>query len=116
MVTATELEEYMAEIRKQVCSRCIERPVGGPPCDPLGKQCGIEQHLSELIEVCHKVDSARIDPYIDAFHDEICTNCVNRPTKHCPCALDYLLPLAVEAIETVDVRRAQRAMERWLDT
>ena len=27
-----DLEEYRAEIRLHVCTRCIERPPGGPPC------------------------------------------------------------------------------------
>ena len=43
--TLIERGEYLAEIRKQVCSRCVERPPGGPPCAPLGKQCGVEMHL-----------------------------------------------------------------------
>lgn len=108
MTTDAELEEYMAEIREQVCSRCIERPPGGPPCAEQGKGCGVELHLQALVDMCHRADSARIDPYVDGFHDDICTYCENRPTKDCPCALDYLLPLAVAAIETVDRRRAER--------
>ena len=31
-------------------SRCIERPPGGPPCAPLGKECGIEMHLPAVID------------------------------------------------------------------
>jgi len=109
MITTADLDEYLTEVREQVCRHCIERPPGGPPCGPLGKACAIELHLAELIDICHRVDSQRIDPYVDHFHDEICTVCANRPTPQCPCALSYLIPLAISAIETVDLRRAERA-------
>ena len=32
MVAECELAEYLDEIRREVCSRCVERPPGGPPC------------------------------------------------------------------------------------
>jgi hypothetical protein len=107
MSTGAELEEYMAEIRSQVCSHCIERPPNAPPCAPVGKRCGIELHLAEIIEVCHRANGASIDPYIERFHDDVCSHCTNRPTSQCPCPLDYLLILAVQAIETVDQRRRE---------
>jgi len=100
-----DLQEYLEEVRNQVCSRCIERPPGGPPCAPLGKRCGIELNLKRLVDAVHTVHSDSVDPYIGVFHDEVCTNCTNRPTSQCPCPLEYLLLLAVEAIETVDERR-----------
>lgn len=115
MSAATDYEEYMAEIRQQVCSHCIERLPGGPPCEPLGKRCGIELHLPQLIDVVHGVHSVKIDPYQDNFHDQICTFCANKPTSQCPCPLDYLLTLAVRAIETVDQRRAARQVEETSD-
>ena len=106
MYEGTDLEEYMVEIRERVCAHCVERPPGGPPCQPLGKRCGIEINLRELVDSVRKEQSNWIDPYIERFHDDVCAHCVNRETPQCPCALDYLLELAVEAIETVDARRA----------
>ena len=103
------LQEYLDEIRQHVCSRCIERPPGGPPCAPLGKRCGIELNLQRLVDAVHTVRSNSLDPYMVAFHDDVCTHCANEPTNQCPCPLKYLLLLAVEAIETVDERRAQAA-------
>jgi hypothetical protein len=103
------LDEYLAEIRDHVCSRCIERLPGAPPCAPQGKPCGIELHLPAIVEVCHASKGLAIDPYIQRFHDEVCTHCSNQPTTHCPCPLDYLLLLAVEAIETVDRRHEEGA-------
>jgi hypothetical protein len=105
MLTAAELDEYMAEIREQVCSRCIDRPPGGPPCAPLGKRCGIELHLAEIVEICHNTRSRLVEPYTNRFHEDVCTHCANRPTSQCPCPLEYLLPLALDAIEAVDERR-----------
>lgn len=105
MYAQSELDDYMAEIRLQVCSHCIERPPGGPPCAPFGKRCGIELHLSEMVDVVHSSKSDLIDPYIHRLHDDVCTHCTNRPTDQCPCPLEYLCILAVQAIETVDERK-----------
>ena len=109
MYEGTDLEPYMATIREQVCSRCIERPPGGPPCQPLGKRCGVELNLRELVDAVHKEHANWMGPYIDRFHEDVCAHCENRPTDQCPCPLEYLLELAVEVIETVDKRRSQSA-------
>ena len=97
-----DLEPCMAAIRELVCSRCIERPPGGPPCAPLGKRCGIEVNLERLVEAVHAVDSPAMDSYVDGLHDVVCPSCQFRTTSQCPCPLESLLPLAVEAIESVE--------------
>jgi hypothetical protein len=111
MYTYQERLEYLTEIREQVCSHCIERPPGGPPCGPLGKRCGIEVNLERLIDSVRAVHSRAMDPYIDSHHNVVCTSCPASPTSQCPCPLDYLLLLAVEAIEAVDQRKAARKQE-----
>ena len=113
MPTQAELDEYLAEIREHVCSRCIEKPPGAPPCAPQGKHCGIELHLPEVVEVCHAARGSRMEPYIVRFHEEVCAHCAQQTTPQCPCPLDYLLLLAVEAIEAVDERK--RAAESGSD-
>jgi hypothetical protein len=105
MVTDAELAEYQNEIRKQVCSVCVERPAGGPPCAPLGKQCGIEMHLPKLIDAIHKVNSDSIRPYLEMNRSSICTGCSLFHGSTCPCPMDYLAVLLVHAVETVDRRR-----------
>jgi hypothetical protein len=107
MYTETELQEYLAEIRERVCSRCVERPPNGPPCAPQGKQCGVELHLPKFLEAIHEVDSPLIDPYLDNIHRRVCSQCLRRGCEGCPCPMDYLLVLLVEAVETVDGRRQQ---------
>jgi hypothetical protein len=105
MTTALELAEYMEEIRRQVCARCVERPPGGPPCAPQGKQCGIELHLPGLIDAIHGVNSASIGLYLDANRCLICEHCPRHHHSDCPCPMDYLAVLLVQAVETVDARR-----------
>lgn len=108
MNPSDEYEEYLAELRAQVCSRCVARLPGAPPCSPQGRICGIEQHLPEIVAICRTTDSVLIDPYIEKLHDLICANCDNKDQEGCPCPLDYLLQLTIEAVESVERRRASR--------
>lgn len=105
MMTKAEYAEYLDEIRSEVCSRCVEKPEGGPPCAPLGKMCGVELHLENLVEAVHGVSSRRIEPYVDHNRDEICQNCAFLHSEHCPCPMETLAVLVVEAVEMVDERR-----------
>ena len=105
MVTETELTEYMDEIREQVCSRCVERPPNGPPCSPLGKQCGIEMHLPLIVNAIRDVRSDSIVPYLEHNRNHICETCIFHHSSICPCPMDYLAVLLVQAVETVDKRR-----------
>ena len=116
MTQPNEYDEYLLELREQVCSRCIERPPGYPPCAPHGKGCGIERHVPKLVEICRTTDSALMDPYIEQLHDAICKDCENKDTPVCPCPLNYLLQLAVEAIERVEQRRKARQDASICDT
>jgi hypothetical protein len=110
MIPELELTEYLDEIRKQVCSRCVERPPGGPPCAPLGKQCGVEVHLPQLIEAIHEIKSGSIVPYLENNRQRVCQYCGQLDdTSVCPCPLRYLAVLIVQAVETVDLRRQQLA-------
>jgi hypothetical protein len=116
MIAEAELQEYLDEIREQVCSCCVERPPGGPPCAPLGKQCGVEMHLPRLIDAIHEVQSESIEPYLRHNRQTICESCAFLHSGICPCPMDYLLVLAVQAVETVDQRREQAgARRRFVD-
>ena len=102
MVTASEAENYLARIREMVCSRCVERPPGGPPCAPLGKQCGIEMHLPQLIDSIHQVHSGSIAPYLETNQQQVCAHCPLLHSDVCPCPMERLVVLVVEAVEEVD--------------
>src|SRR6266498_2324067 len=103
MCTTVELVEYADEIRKQVCSRCIERPAGGPPCAPLGKQCGVELHLPALLDSNHNVqDSEMLAPYLDHNRQGICENCVFLHSSIFSFPMDCLPASTVVAVPTLD--------------
>jgi hypothetical protein len=102
-----ELEEYLAEIREHVCSQCVERPPGGPPCGPVGKECGVELHLAKLVDSIHDVESPLMAPYLEHNRKDICGNCALLHSNICPCPMDYLAGLIVEAVERVDLSRRQ---------
>jgi hypothetical protein len=109
MATEAELQEYLGEIREQVCSRCVERPPGGPPCAPLGKRCGVEMHLPELVDAIHGVNSPSIEAYLRNNRHQVCEHCVFLHSSICPCPMDYLAVLVVQAVETVDQRKARQS-------
>jgi hypothetical protein len=92
------LEEYLEEIRREVCTHCVERPPGGPPCAPLGKQCGIELHLPELIDVIYQVKSPSVVPYLLNHRHKVCEHCANLHCSCCPCPMDYLAVLLVSIV------------------
>jgi len=108
MLSATELNEYQAEIRKEVCSRCVERPPGGPPCAPQGKVCGIEMHLPEIITAIQEERSDSIVPYLEHNRATVCEHCAFHHASMCPCPMDYLAVLLVGAVEAVDRRQGWR--------
>src|SRR5260370_30437683 len=113
MVDQVHLSEYLDEIREHVCSRCIERPPGGPPCAPLGKQCGIEMHLPKIIDSIHQVKSDWIEAYLNTNRKQICEGCAFLRSSICRCPMDYLAVLLVHAVEAVDERcqdRCQRGV------
>src|SRR5438034_1216835 len=76
MVAKAEVAEYLEEIRKHVCSRCIERPPGGPPCAPLGKNCGVEMHLPELIDSIHQINSVWLEEYQEQSQGDLREMCL----------------------------------------
>ncbi len=75
----------------------------------LGKQCGIELHLPQLIDAIHEVHSDLIAPYLANNRRKICEHCALLHTSVCPCPMDTLAVLLVEAVEAVDERRERRA-------
>jgi hypothetical protein len=105
MYAPAELEEYIEEIRDQVCSRCIERRPGAPPCEPLGKNCAVEMDLESFLDAVHEVDSELIEPYKDSIARHVCAHCAHNGGEGCPCPANYLTVLVVQAIEAVDRRR-----------
>src|SRR4051812_32047930 len=99
--------EYLEEIRTEVCSHCVERPEGGPPCAVRGKQCGVEVHLPQLVSAIREIHSPALEPYIEHNRCLICQKCQFLHGSICPCPMDYLASLLVGAVEKVDERRKE---------
>jgi hypothetical protein len=64
-------------------------------------------HLPELIDEIHGVHSGSITPYLENNRKHICANCALYHSSICPCPMDYLSVLLVEAIEKVDERHEE---------
>src|SRR5262249_54577628 len=59
--------------------------------------------------------SGLIAPYIENNQKKICSHCALRHHSECPCPMDRLAVLVVEAVETVDdERQARERVERLL--
>jgi hypothetical protein len=65
-------------------------------------------HLPQLIDSIRGVQSLLIDPYLARNRAEICAHCAFQRGSLCPCPMDYLAVLVVEAVEAVDRRKARR--------
>jgi hypothetical protein len=64
-------------------------------------------HLPELIHSIHGVHCNLLEPYLDHNRRAICEKCALLHSSICPCPMDYLSALIVEAVETVDARRSE---------
>src|SRR6516225_6320906 len=109
MITDTEREEFLAAIRKEVCAHCKERPPGGPPCAPLGKACGVELYLPELIEAIREVQGDSTEPYQQMKQRLVCARCAYLHSNACPCPMDYWFVPIVQVVQAVDQRRGVQA-------
>jgi hypothetical protein len=65
-------------------------------------------HLDRLVSCTQQVQSDLIEPYVEHNRQEICAGCAFLNSDICPCPMEYLAVLVVQAIEAVDERR-----ERW---
>jgi hypothetical protein len=64
-------------------------------------------HLPQIIDAIHEVRSDWIAPYLDNNRHHICETCALHHSSNCPCPMDYLAVLLVQAVETVDRRREE---------
>jgi hypothetical protein len=115
MYRETEIQAYREAIQIYACSRCPEKLAGGPPCEPLGKRCALELHLPDLLDAVRAVRSAAIEPYLESIHRRVCNQCSLPGLDCCPCPTDYMLILAVRAIDTMDqeLMRSPAAEDRY---
>ena len=93
-------------IGERICAVCVDRNVDGS-CNRLVEgTCTLMKKLPQAVEAILKVNSDRIEPYIQSIRDNVCVTCELRyPDGSCAlrdtdnCMLNSYLPLVVEAIE-----------------
>jgi hypothetical protein len=64
-------------------------------------------HLPQIVDAIHEVRSDWIEPYLEKNRERICETCAFWGSDICPCPMDYLAVLLVQAVETVDKRRQE---------
>jgi hypothetical protein len=77
-------------------------------------------HLPQLIDAVREVQSGSIGSYLENNRRKICEHCPMLHGCDCPCPMDYLAVLLVQAGETVNERRGPRRpihlpVHPWLD-
>ena len=100
---------YLDAVKSSVCALCEQSDDEG--CSISGHSlCMIEKHLPRIVQVSAMVQSDKVEDYVAAFRQHICTNCRQDGNAFCfvreseACGLDQYFPLVVEAIEAVNKR------------
>ena len=97
------LEELL---RRRICSVCVDRNTDGTCSLSQQQECGLFGHFPKIVRAISRVQSDRIDDYIRAIREDVCSECVKqRLDGSCElrtevrCVLDRYLLLIVGAIE-----------------
>ena len=109
LAAEADYADYLLEIRKRVRSRCVEHAAGWPSLCTAGKElwrgnapAGVDRFRSsgphEVAGTVSRTPSTGDLRKMRFLHSRIC-----------PCPMDYLAELIVEAVEAVDRRRASKA-------
>jgi hypothetical protein len=105
--------EYRDEIRRRVCSVCLDSRDDGS-CGLSARTCAIDNHLPNLVKAVLETESPRLDEYVDALRQEVCSRCREQKADgtcalrdRAECGLDAYLSLVVDAIEDVRARRGE---------
>jgi len=100
-------EKLRAALRTHVCSICLDIRDNGS-CGAAGRACALESHFDRVIDTVVAIDSPRMDDYVDAIRERVCSKCPEQdPEGLCArrenegCALNSYLSLVVDAIEEV---------------
>jgi hypothetical protein len=99
------VDELEAIVRKKICAVCDVRTVEGACGRPQTDGCSLFQLFPYVAQAILATDSDRIEPYIEAIRENVCSVCIDaRLDGSCPkredssCALDMYLAPIVEAI------------------
>jgi hypothetical protein len=101
--------EYLRAIHEKICNVCIEQKADGSCGLSEGSVCPIEAYLPRILKAVHRVESNRMEDYVDALRMDVCAQCTNQEADgQCPfrksadCTLNRYFSLIVDAIDKVD--------------
>ena len=103
---------YEAAIRNYVCARCVDFGEDSVCHKPGGGEaCAVIRHLKEIVYIAKQVHSKKVDPYVQALREKVCSHCENsqkdgscKEREEIECCIDRYLPLVLQAIEDSDAR------------
>jgi hypothetical protein len=117
MAADARYQEYLAAIRRSVCSVCLDGR-DDRSCGLSGRVCAIETHLPQLVSALCSVESSKLEDYEAAVREQVCSSCKEQDAAgrcelrdHGNCALDAYLMLVLDAVEEVNLRRAGQAAQ-----
>lgn len=101
-------EAYVNALYEKVSTRCIDRSATGECRPGRGFTCRLQMYLDQIVDAVERVQSDRIEDYVEAVREKICTICeYQNPDGTClfrdtaECDLHRYLPLVIEAVEEV---------------
>jgi hypothetical protein len=105
----TNRKLYETAIRQHVCERCVDFGEDSV-CHKAGgtEACAVIRNLKEIVYIAKQVHSKKIDPYVQALREKVCSHCANsqkdgscKAREEIECCIDRYLPLVLEAIEGI---------------
>jgi len=101
-------------LRRRICSVCVDRNADGTCSLTTQQDCGLFGHFPKVVRSISRVQSDRIDDYVSAIREDVCSECENQRLdgscklrEEVSCVLDRYLMLIVDAIEEVRGIRLQ---------
>lgn len=103
------MDKYLAAIRKNICSICVDSNDKGLCLLDDDEICAIELFLPKIVELIHSNPFKKIDDQILLLRENVCADChADSSTGLCNlredvnCSLDRYFPIIIETIESVD--------------
>ncbi len=114
MKPQVSFEDMEAIVRNRVCAVCAEKTTDSICGLEDPNHCSLFRLFPLVVEAILATDSDRIEPYVDAIHEHVCSVCVDQQLDgNCvrrgeACTLDAYLPSIVDAIEEALGRKFDR--------
>ena len=100
-------EACWSAIQRRVCAVCLDAAADGSCGLGRTRVCALQENLGAIVETILAVRSDRMDEYVSALEERVCSGCRHNAGGKCglrdegECGLYAYLPLVVDAIEEV---------------